>query len=217
VRARPPDLDKSAFTESIVPGRGVNLERKLRLDREVFESVRGRLSAMVPLTAMTQVDSYFRTRHGRLKLREIVPAAGVPSAELIAYERLDRTGSRWSSYYRLPLAPAQVGPLRAALVSVLGLRVEVHKHRTVGVIGRTRVHLDDVRGLGHFVELETVTGDPADRSAGAEIDAVMAMLGIEGAESIAGSYADLVATGDDDPDVSATSRSMTIHGKGDDT
>lgn len=200
-----------------MPKRGVNLERKLRLDREDFESVRRRLGAIVPLTAMSQVDTYFRTRHGRLKLREIAPAAGEPSAELIAYERPDRTGSRWSSYHRLPLAPAQVAPLRAALISVLGFRVDVHKHRTIGVIGRTRVHLDEVRGLGRFVELETVTGDPADRSAGAEIDAVMAMLGIEGAEEIAGSYADIVATGDDDRDASATPRSTTIHGKGDDT
>ena len=45
------------------------------------------------------------------------------------------------------------------LAGVLKTRGVVTKRREVFLIGRTRVHLDDVKGLGTFVELEVVLGD----------------------------------------------------------
>jgi len=40
----------------------------------------------------------------------------------------------------------------------------VVKQRTVYLVGRTRVHLDRVAGLGHYLELEVVLADNEDEA-----------------------------------------------------
>jgi adenylate cyclase class IV len=134
-----------------------------------------------------QVDTYFRSAAGaRLKLRE--PRPGRP--ELIAYTRPDRPGLRKSHYRRWPAREA--AGLAAALALALGIRARVVKRRRRYHLGRTRVHLDAVKGLGHFLELEVVLapGEPA--AAGRrEAEALLRRLGLAAAPRIGGSYADL--------------------------
>ena len=62
------------------------------------------------------------------------------------------------------------------------------------LVGRTRVHLDRVEGLGHFLELEVVRreGEPSEPGV-AEADRLMARLGISADQLIAGAYVDLLA------------------------
>jgi len=43
---------------------------------------------------------------------------------------------------------------QAALGQALGIKGVVRKRRMVYMIGQTRVHLDQVEGLGEFMELE---------------------------------------------------------------
>ena len=46
--------------------------------------------------------------------------------------------------------------LKATLTAALGVRGVVRKTRRLYLVGQTRVHLDEVEGLGQFMELEVV-------------------------------------------------------------
>jgi len=47
---------------------------------------------------------------------------------------------------------------QTALGLALGIKGVVRKRRVVYMIGQTRVHLDQVEGLGYFMELEVCDG-----------------------------------------------------------
>ena len=172
-----------------------NLELKVRVDPPVLAVIETRLAAAgVPLAPSRQVDTYFAVPRGRLKLRWTDPADGEPAVELIAYARPDVDGPRWSAYHRASVPVAEASALAAALTTTLGVLVVVAKTRRVGLIGRTRVHLDEVDGLGTFVELETVIGEGPDGGADAELTGIAARLGLApgGGNVVAGSYAELL-------------------------
>jgi predicted adenylyl cyclase CyaB len=97
-----------------------------------------------------QRDVFFHTSSGRLKLRCFPDGTGV----LVAYERADQAGPKMSDY---TLAPVQdAATLERALTRSLGVRGIVEKRREIAIVGQTRVHLDQVAGLGTFMELEVV-------------------------------------------------------------
>ena len=108
---------------------------------------------------LDQRDTYFHAPRGRLKLREQVPGG----AWLIAYDRADRPEERLSSY-RLAAVSEPRG-LREALDASLGIELTVHKRRRLLLWRSVRIHLDEVTGLGHFVELEAVAEPGSDLSA----------------------------------------------------
>lgn len=151
---------------------------------------------------LEQVDTYFFAPNGRLKLREVAEDGQPAAAWLIAYQRPDAAGARLSAYEMAPVPDAAA--LLAVLRPSMGVRVRVAKTRDLLLLHHTRIHLDDVRGLGHFVELETVVGPPDARrdaaAAGAEDEAagtqelreIVAGLGLRLADGLAGSYADLL-------------------------
>jgi homotetrameric cytidine deaminase len=108
---------------------------------------------------LRQRDTYFRTRSGRLKLREEEPGG----ATLIQYDRPDAAEAR-ESRYRL----TEVGDpdaLRASLDAALGTLVVVDKERHLLLWDGVRIHLDTVQGLGSFVELEGVAHADSDLQA----------------------------------------------------
>jgi predicted adenylyl cyclase CyaB len=72
----------------------------------------------------------------------------------------------------------------------------VRKQRTLYLVGRTRVHLDRVESLGHFLELEVVlaTGESADAGI-KEARALMTALGLTDDQLVEGAYVDLLANG----------------------
>ena len=98
---------------------------------------------------LRQRDTYFARTRGRLKLRE-----EDGRAQLIAYQRPDSTAAR-TSVYRL-VEVLDPDELRAALDALLGTLVVVNKRRHLLLYENVRLHLDDVEGLGRFVELEGV-------------------------------------------------------------
>jgi predicted adenylyl cyclase CyaB len=70
----------------------------------------------------------------------------------------------------------------------------VQKQRTLFMLGRTRIHLDRVRGLGHFLELEVVLDEGELAEVGMrEARDLMSRLGVEPAQWVDGSYLDLLA------------------------
>lgn len=99
---------------------------------------------------LRQRDTYFGAREGRLKLREEVPGGAV----LIQYARADADAARESRYRLVPAPDPEA--LRAALDAALGTLVVVEKARHLLLWRDVRIHLDDVAGLGRFVELEGV-------------------------------------------------------------
>lgn len=152
---------------------------------------------------MRQTDSYFRVALGRLKLRTIEGADGATAVELIAYRRPDEPGSRWSDYRRVTLDPASARGVAEALAVVCGVVAVVDKQREVAILGRTRIHLDRVTGLGSFIELETVA-DPSDDDDDAgllrEHEDVIRVLELGDREPVATSYGDLVERWADESD-----------------
>ena len=145
---------------------------------------------------LDQVDTYFETADGvRLKLRAETRArrdgTSGSSAELIRYARPDAAGARVSSYERTPVGDA--AGRRAELAATLGVRGTVVKRRELWLLGSTRVHLDEVEGLGAFLELETIFEEGHEAAARREHDALVELLGIEPHTTIAGSYIDLGA------------------------
>lgn len=151
-----------------------NLELKAR-DRDPDGTLAAALAFAVDHGVLVQRDTYFAVADGRLKLREQV---GEP-AQLIAYTRSDGARARWSEYSIAAVDPAaaRAGRTVVAVVS---------KRRRLLLFENVRIHLDDVDGLGSFVELEAVGG-------GAEALAVAReRLGIRDADLLGVSYADLL-------------------------
>ena len=138
-----------------------------------------------------QRDTYFRVASGRLKLREEEPG----EAHLIAYARPDDADVRVSSYR---VVPAPDGTL-AALSETLGVDVVVEKRRHLLLWETVRIHLDEVTGLGSFVELEAVAEGDSDLSREREqVAHLRDELGI--GELREGSYADAIR-GAPDPEL----------------
>ena len=152
-------------------------------------AVRRRLAQLgIPLARrMRQVDTYHFVPHGRLKLREIEG----DEAQLIQYQRPDATDTRASDYVIVPVP--EPASLTEALARALGVRAVVDKQRELYLWRHTRIHLDEVAGLGSFLELETVVTDQTQEAAERECREVQAALGIREEDLVAGSYADLLA------------------------
>jgi predicted adenylyl cyclase CyaB len=134
-----------------------------------------------------QDDTFFHSPHGRLKLRAFSPS----EAELIFYRRADREGPKESFYLRTPVA--QPEPMRELLTQAYGQAGRVRKHRTLYLVGRTRVHLDRVEELGEFLELEVVLRDDEPAASGEqEAHALLTRLGIDRSQLLSGAYVDLM-------------------------
>lgn len=135
-----------------------------------------------------QDDTFFRCETGRMKLRRFPEGVG----ELIFYQRLDQHGPKESFYVRTPTTDPD--GLCEALTLAYGQVGRVQKHRTLFLSGRTRIHLDRVTGLGHFLELEVVLADEDTIEDGiAEARELMDRLGVTADQLIEGAYLDLLA------------------------
>jgi adenylate cyclase class 2 len=135
-----------------------------------------------------QVDTYFKTAAGRLKLRE----SSLGGGQLIPYYRPDDDGPRRSDYQVIPVEDAP--SLRAMLSEMLGVHAVVRKRREILLHENVRIHLDEVEGLGRFLELEAVFDGSAEEEARqrAKVAWMMEEIGLGDEDLIAGSYEQLV-------------------------
>jgi adenylate cyclase class IV len=166
-----------------------NVEIKARAEDLADVRRRALAAGARPTATLDQVDTFFHVPSGRLKLRETADGRG----ELIFYHRPDATGPSRSDYAIVPTGSP--GPLRALLGDALGSRGVVAKRRELLLLGQTRIHLDEVRGLGSFVELEVVLREEQTTRDGEEIAReILDRLGISAAALVAGAYVDLLTT-----------------------
>ena len=164
-----------------------NIEIKARV--RDFPELKRRAEAIsdLPLEVIPQEDTFFVTSKGRLKLRVLAP----DRAQLVYYERPDQDGPKRSDYFIFNTNDPE--NLKTALSLALGIRGVVRKTRYLYMVGQTRVHLDDVEGLGQFMELEVVLRDDQSDAEGQAIaNDLMKKLGIEPTDLIEGAYMDLL-------------------------
>jgi adenylate cyclase len=134
-----------------------------------------------------QEDTFFPCPTGRLKFRRFSKKEG----ELIFYQRLDAAQPKESHYLRSPSHDPD--GLVQLLSQVLGVRGVVRKRRTLYRLGQTRVHLDEVEGLGTFLELEVVLEPSQTLEEGAGIARkIMTGLGIQEDDLVKAAYIDLL-------------------------
>ncbi|MBX5439031.1 MAG: class IV adenylate cyclase [Thermoflavifilum sp.] len=101
-----------------------------------------------------QVDVYFHVPKGRLKLR-----MGQIERALIYYKRAEQDAIRRSDVWLYPVQDAEA--LKQLLQASLGILGEVSKKREIYFIDATKFHLDEVKGLGYFIEVEVIDASPA--------------------------------------------------------
>jgi len=94
-----------------------------------------------------QTDTYFKVPNGRLKLRE-----GNIENNLIFYSRPDQAGPKESVFQLVKVEDA--AGLKKALTSANGIKIIVEKQREIYFIANVKFHIDEVPGLGSFVEIE---------------------------------------------------------------
>jgi predicted adenylyl cyclase CyaB len=163
-----------------------NIELKARLPdpvaaRRVAEQICGEAEIQ------RQTDTYFHCAHGRLKLREI---EGV-GAQLIWYDRPDKAEPRGSDYLLTPVM--EPAALRKALAMALGVRGVVRKNRRIYLSRNVRIHLDEVEGVGSFLEFEAVLDEQTDDAAGRrQVDELRLQFGIAVDDLLTGSYGDML-------------------------
>lgn len=157
----------------------------------------GEIEALIPIIAslaetgpfnILQHDTFFNCPLGKLKLR----AFSASSGELIFYQRPELNGPKVSLYQILPTT--EPDSLRDTLALAYGILGTVRKQRTLYLLGKTRIHLDRVDGLGDFLELEVVLEDLQTITYGESIALdLMAKIGVLPNQLIPTSYLELLS------------------------
>ena len=136
-----------------------------------------------------QLDTYFTTARGRFKLRE----SSLSGGQLVPYLRPDQHGPKRADYRVIPVADPP--GVKALLSEILGVHRVVEKEREIFLVDNVRIHLDRVKGLGTFLELEAVfDGSPGGEAEQRQkVDWLMQELGVEAGDLLATSYEELAA------------------------
>lgn len=134
---------------------------------------------------LEQLDHFYRVPKGRLKLR-VEGGKGT----LIAYTRKDNPEARESEYFTL--ATDTPDSLQALLDMALIKGATLRKRRHLLQLRHTRIHIDEVEGLGKFVELETVLDERDDWDSELEHEQLVVGLNLGKYGRIAVAYADLL-------------------------
>ncbi|MEM3875505.1 MAG: class IV adenylate cyclase [Candidatus Micrarchaeaceae archaeon] len=136
-----------------------------------------------------QVDTYYNSMFGRLKLREINNSA----YELIFYLRPDELTRKISNYYIFDLKKESIKTLKYRFAKTFGKLVIVEKNRDLWLYKNTRIHLDQVKTLGTFLELETVVGNKSIKYSIQEFNEIVKKLNLSKYKKEKKSYSDLLS------------------------
>ena len=165
----------------------VNIEIKARVHDFAGLKHRAEQLSDTPCQVISQQDTFFSCQHGRIKLRELGPHQG----QLVYYIRQDISGPKHSDY-KIFTTDDPAG-LKLILAQAYGIRGVITKLRYLYMVGQTRIHLDDVEGLGKFIEIEVVLRpDQTDADGQAIAEDLMVKLGIQEGDLIETAYMDML-------------------------
>ena len=134
-----------------------------------------------------QVDTYFSVSQGRLKLRE-----GNIENNLIYYKRDNQPGPKSSQFHLVKVE--DVAGLKEILSQSNGIKVIVEKKREIYFINNVKFHIDEVPGLGNFIEIEASNKgyDLTREELQVQCNFYMKELKVEEAFLLSESYSDLM-------------------------
>lgn len=134
-----------------------------------------------------QIDTYFKVSSGRLKLRE-----GRIENCLIYYQREDKLGPKKADVILYPTKSEAV--LKKILIESLGVLCVVDKKREIYFIENVKFHIDKVKGLGSFVEIEAIDreGTLGKKKLLEQCKYYLDLLKIQKKNLVSGSYSDLL-------------------------
>jgi adenylate cyclase, class 2 len=133
-----------------------------------------------------QTDKYYNVPNGRLKIRR-----GNIENQLIFYRRNESADLKQSEIVLLPIDDK----LEFVLDNILSTSVVVKKARKIFFINNAKFHLDEVEGLGRFVEIEIIDsmGTLPKEELAADCEKYVELLDLRnGGEFVPQSYSDLL-------------------------
>ncbi|KAK6732663.1 hypothetical protein RB195_016808 [Necator americanus] len=170
--------------------RNVEIKAKVR-DRQEIIQLAKELTNEDP-TLLKQHDIFYNSPQGRLKMRT-VEENGVVRTELIWYERPDVAGPKLCNYSKFDVPADVLSSLKETLRCSMGMKGEVKKVRSLFIFERTRIHIDNVEGLGDFMELEVCLRDSESVSDGELVaNEITQKLGVLDEDLLEGAYMDLL-------------------------
>ena len=134
-----------------------------------------------------QIDTYFKVPNGRLKLRE-----GNIENCLIYYQRKNKRGPKQSDV--ILFKTSSDTSLKEILSKSLGILAVVDKQREIYFMDNVKFHIDNVKGLGSFVEIEAIDRDGSIGKSKllAQCGYYMNLFNIERKDLVSISYSDLL-------------------------
>lgn len=135
-----------------------------------------------------QIDTYFNSNCGRLKLRE-----GKIENNLIFYERENTKLPRQSDYILYNPTNSNYS-LKEILEKSLGVFVVVDKQREIYHIDNIKFHIDIVKDLGTFIEIEVMDneGNIGQEKLLEQCNYYLRLFNVLEDDLISGSYSDLI-------------------------
>ena len=135
----------------------------------------------------TQIDTYFITSRGRFKLRE----SSLSGAYLVPYLRNDNEGPKSSKYAIIPVE--DINTTKELFINILGVDRIVETTRSIYIIENVRIHLDEVKNLGTFFELEAVCSPNSNiRDEEDKVAKLLETFRVDKKDLIAGSYREMI-------------------------
>lgn len=160
-----------------------NLELKTKIDsikkkQKILEEIGAEF-----IEVLNQKDIYYECAQGLLKMRSINERE-----ELIFYNRNESGGNRFSNYEILDIASKNGAVF---LSKIFNIEVIVEKKRLLYIYDNTRIHLDEVKKLGEYLELETLIIKD-EEEAMERFDKIVRLLQLDLNEQIRSSYSKLL-------------------------
>ena len=152
---------------------------------------------------LNQKDTFFKSTNGRLKLREETSISKENKNYLVQYQRNDQKNAKLSTFYvadvRDPKNMIEILKRSNGIIGVIVKKRSLYIHTTykldedLKIPIKTRIHIDDVNGLGEFIELEVMLDPSQTIKQGKEIvENLSFLLGISDEDLIDCAYFDLM-------------------------
>ncbi len=167
----------------------LNYEIKAKSSEEQQEKVRKilRENNAVFIGVDHQIDTYFKIEEGRLKIRK-----GDIENYLIYYKRKDKKETKLSEVELYPFLKNSY--LEKIIRKTHDVLVEVDKQREIYFIDNIKFHIDVVRFLGKFIEIESISKDdsvPLEKLK-KQCENYQKLFNIKSSDLIKNSYSDLL-------------------------